>query len=134
VRPSPPRPPRPKQPHPLDPSASGCVSGFRQAASAGLIGGAPAGSAAPAGASPGLAAQLHRLGAEVFSEGYAHAMRRTMILPIAVVALAAVSCLTSRNQPAGQDQTAVPGPQTAGTISSSGSSGQSPGSASGTVS
>ena len=55
-------------------------------------------------------------------------------MPIAVVALAAVSCLAIRNQAAGQDQTAVPGPQMAGTISSSGSSGQSPGSASGTVS
>ena len=119
----------------LPPQARGpFVSSFRQAASTGLIGGAPASSAAPAGASPGLAAQLHRLGAEVFSEGYVHAMRWTMILPIAVVALAAVSCLAIRNQAAGQDQTAVPGPQMAGTISSSGSSGQSPGSASGTVS
>jgi EmrB/QacA subfamily drug resistance transporter len=110
------------------------VSSFRHAASTGLIGGAPASSAAPPGASPGLAAQLHRLGAEVFSEGYVHAMRWTMILPIAVVALAAVSCLAIRNNTAGQDQTAVPGPQMAGTISSPGSSGQSPGSASGTVS
>jgi EmrB/QacA subfamily drug resistance transporter len=119
----------------LPPQARGpFVSSFRQAASTGLIGGAPASSAAPAGASPALAAQLHRLGAEVFSAGYVHAMRWTMILPIAVVALAAVSCLAIRNQAAGQDQTAVPGPQMAGTISSPGSSGQSPGSASGTVS
>ncbi len=121
----------------LPPQARGpFVSGFRQAASTGLIGGAPAGSAAPAGASPGLAAQLHRLGAEVFSEGYVHAMRWTMVLPIAVVALAAVSCLAIRNKAAGQDQSAVPADagQMAGTISSSGSSGQSPGSASGTAS
>ncbi|HLK79451.1 MAG TPA: DHA2 family efflux MFS transporter permease subunit [Streptosporangiaceae bacterium] len=119
----------------LPPQARGpFVSSFQRAASTGLIGGAPASSAAPAGASPGLAAQLRRLGAEVFSEGYVHAMRWTMILPIAVVALAAVSCLAIRNNTAGQDQTAVPGPQMAGTISSSGSSGQSPGSASGTVS
>ena len=99
--------------------------------------GAPASSAAPAGTSPALAAQLHRLGAEVFSAGYVHAMRWTMILPIAVVALAAVSCLAIRNQPAGQDHVAVAGAgpgQMAGTISSPGSSGQSPGSASGTVS
>jgi EmrB/QacA subfamily drug resistance transporter len=122
----------------LPPQARGpFVSGFRQAASTGLIGGAPASSAAPAGASPGLAAQLHRLGAEVFSAGYVHAMRWTMILPIAVVALAAVSCLAIRNQPAGQDHVAVAGAgpgQMAGTISSSGSSGQSPGSTSGAVS
>jgi len=64
-------------------------------------------------------------------------MRWTMILPIAVVGLAAVSCLAIRNQPAGQDHVAVadagPG-QMAGTISSSGSSGQSPGSTSGAAS
>src|SRR3984957_1445467 len=113
------------------------VSGFRQAASTGLIGGAPASSAAPAGTSPALAAQLHRLGAGGFSAGYVHAMRWTMILPIAVVALAAVSCLAIRNQPAGQDHVAVAGAgpgQMAGTISSSGSSGQSPGSTSGAAS
>jgi MFS family permease len=49
-------------------------------------------------------------------------------------ALAAVSCLAIRNKAAGQDRPAVPGPQMAGTISSPGSSGQSPGSSSGTVS
>jgi EmrB/QacA subfamily drug resistance transporter len=119
----------------LPPQARGpFVAGFRQAATSGLIGGAPAGSAAPAGTSPGLAAQLRRLGAEVFSQGYVHAMRWTMVLPIAVVALAAVSCLAIRNKAAGQDRPAVPGPQMAGTISSPGSSGQSPGSSSGTVS
>ncbi|HEV2258009.1 MAG TPA: DHA2 family efflux MFS transporter permease subunit [Streptosporangiaceae bacterium] len=121
----------------LPPQARGpFVSGFRQAASTGLIGGAPATSAAPAGASPGLAAQLHRLGAEVFSAGYVHAMRWTMVLPIAVVVLAAVSCLAIRNKTAGQDQSSVPAEvgQMAGTISSPGSSGQSPGRASGTAS
>jgi hypothetical protein len=54
-----------------------------------------------------------------------------------VVALAAVSCLAIRSKPAGQDHVAVAGAepgQMAGTISSPGSSGQSPGSASGTVS
>ena len=64
-------------------------------------------------------------------------MRWTMVMPIAVVALAAVSCLAIKNNPAGQDQTAVAAPQDgqmAGTISSPGSSGQSPGSASGTAS
>jgi EmrB/QacA subfamily drug resistance transporter len=112
------------------------VSGFRQAATSGLIGGAPTGSV-PAGTSPGLAAQLRRLGAEVFSQGYVHAMRWTMVLPIAVVALAAVSCLAIRSKAAGQDHVAVAGAepgQMAGTISSPGSSGQSPGSTSGTVS
>jgi hypothetical protein len=78
-----------------------------------------------------------RLAAEVFTNGYVLAMRWTMVLPIAVVALAAVSCLLIK-QDGGQDRPAVPGPsQMAGTISSpgpSGSAGNSPGSASGTVS
>jgi hypothetical protein len=121
----------------LPPQARGpFVSGFRQAASSGLIGGSPAGSAAPAGASPGLAAQLRRLGAEVFSQGYVHAMRWTMVLPIAVVLIAAASCLAIRNKAAGQDgSAAAEDGQMAGTISSPGSPGslgQSPGSSSGT--
>ena len=128
----------------LPPQARGpFVNGFRQAASSGLIGGAPktpAGSAAPAGTSPGLAAQLRRLGAEVFGQGYVHAMRWTMVLPIAVVALAAASCLLLKNKASGQGPaTAVDAEsgQMAGTISSPGSSGslgQSPGSSSGTAS
>ena len=54
-----------------------------------------------------------------------------------MVALAAVSCLAIRSKAAGQDHVTVAGAepdQMAGTISSPGSSGQSPGSASGTVS
>jgi hypothetical protein len=112
------------------------VSGFRRAASSGLIGGSPASSAAPAGSPPGLAAQLRRLGAEVFSQGYVHAMRWTMVLPIAVVAIAAASCLAIRNKAAGQGRVPADAEdgQMAGTISSPGSSGQSPGSSSGTAS
>jgi uncharacterized membrane protein len=62
-------------------------------------------------------------------------------MPIAVVALAAASCLAIRNKAAdGQDPAAASGAalsQMAGTISSprsSGSAGQSPGSSSGTAS
>jgi hypothetical protein len=57
-----------------------------------------------------------------------------MVMPIAVVALAAASCLFIRNQAAGQDRATADGDesgQMAGTISSPGSSGQSPGSSSG---
>jgi hypothetical protein len=64
-------------------------------------------------------------------------MRWTMVMPIAVVALAAVSCLAIRSKAADQDHATVAGAesgQMAGTISSPGSSGQSPGSASGTAS
>jgi len=124
----------------LPPAARGpFVSGFREAASSGLIGGAPSGSAAPAGTSPTLAAQLRRLGAEVFARGYVHAMQWTMVLPITVVALAAASCLLLKGQAAGQGGAAAAADsgQMAGTISSPGSSGslgQSPGSSSGTAS
>ena len=61
-------------------------------------------------------------------------------MPIAVVAMAAVSCLAIRNKTGGQDPTApsgADGSQMAGTISSpgsSGSAGQSPGSSSGATS
>ena len=64
-------------------------------------------------------------------------MRWTMVVPIAGVALAAVSRLAIRSKAAGQDHATVAGAesgQMAGAISSPGSSGQSPGSASGTAS
>jgi EmrB/QacA subfamily drug resistance transporter len=111
------------------------VSGFRQAASSGLLTGGPAGTGAAgtAGIPAALAAQLRRLAAEVFSQGFVLAMRWTMVMPIAVVALAAVSCLAIRNRAASQDPTAETAEpdQMAGTISFPGSSGQSPGSSSG---
>ena len=107
-----------------------------------MLSGGPSGSApgGAAGGSPALAAQLHRLGAEVFSTGYVLAMRWTMVMPIAVVAIAAASCLAIKNKAAGQDRSAAVGEQAgqmAGTISSPGSSGslgQSPGNSSGTAS
>jgi EmrB/QacA subfamily drug resistance transporter len=111
------------------------IAGVRQAAAGGLLtGGASGSGAAPRGTSAALAAQLRRLGAEVFSHGYVIAMRWTMVMPIAVVVLAAASCLLIRNQAAGQDRATADGAesgQMAGTISSPGSSGQSPGSSSG---
>jgi EmrB/QacA subfamily drug resistance transporter len=110
------------------------VAGFRKAAASGLLTGGSSGSTAPRGVSAALAAQLQRLGAEVFSHAYVIAMRWTMVMPIAVVVLAAASCLFIRNQTAGQDRATADGAesgQMAGTISSSGSSGQSPGSSAG---
>jgi EmrB/QacA subfamily drug resistance transporter len=114
------------------------ISGFHRAAAAGLLSGSPAGSgpAGPGNVPAALAAELHRLAAAVFTNGYVLAMRWTMVLPIAVIALAAVSCLAIK-QDRGTAQAAtqeVEAGQMAGTISSPGSSGQSPGSASGTVS
>jgi EmrB/QacA subfamily drug resistance transporter len=73
------------------------VNGFRQAASSGLVGGSGSSAAkAPPGTPPSLAAELQRLGAEVFTSGYIHAMRWTLLMPIAVLGLAAVSCFGIR--------------------------------------
>jgi EmrB/QacA subfamily drug resistance transporter len=110
------------------------VGGFRTAAASGLIGGAPANSGARHGIGKALAAELQRLGAYVFSHGYVLAMRWTLVLPISVVALAAASCVLVKRD-VGPDRAAVPSEepgQMAGTISSPGSSGQNPGSSSGT--
>jgi EmrB/QacA subfamily drug resistance transporter len=67
------------------------VTGFRQAAG-NLTGGAPTPNLPP-GTPHSLAAELTRLGALVFTDGFVPAMRQTMIMPIAVVAVAALSCL-----------------------------------------
>jgi MFS family permease len=110
------------------------IHGFQQAAATGLFSGATPGSSPQPGEPKALAAQLQRLGAEVFSHGYVLAMRWTMVMPIAVVVLAAASCLLVKNTVSGQDRTAeaaVEAGQMAGTISSPGSSGQNPGSTSG---
>jgi EmrB/QacA subfamily drug resistance transporter len=118
------------------------IGGIRQAVSSGLVGGASVPSA-PRGTPAALAAELSRLGAYVFTHGYVHAMRWTMLMPIAVVALAAVSCIGVRKVAAGAAslppaaQPAVAVGQPTGATSSPGSSGsadsdQSPGSSSGT--
>jgi len=114
------------------------IRGFQQAAASGLAGGSGSSSVSvPRGTPASLAAELQRLGAEVFSVGYVHAMRWTMVMPIAVVALAAVSCIGIRRVVASPSAATVPdgpgdGVQMTGATSSPGSSGHSPGSASGT--
>ena len=112
------------------------INGFRQAASSGLAGG-PASNAAPKGTPAPLVAELRRVGAEVFSTGYVHAMRWTMVMPIAVVVIAAVSCFGIRRGAARQPAAGPPdteniqmtGATSSPGSSSSGSPGQSPGSA-----
>jgi EmrB/QacA subfamily drug resistance transporter len=66
------------------------VTAFRQAAT-NLTGGAPT-PHLPPGTPNSLSAELSRLGALTFTDGYVPAMRETMILPITVVAVAAASC------------------------------------------
>jgi EmrB/QacA subfamily drug resistance transporter len=101
------------------------ISGFHQAAATGLLTGSPATSAGSRNVPPALAAELHRLAAEVFTSGYVLAMRWTMVLPIAVVALAAISCLAIEREGGAGRATAQGGQagQMAGTMSSPGSSG-----------
>jgi EmrB/QacA subfamily drug resistance transporter len=72
------------------------VSAFKDAAS--FTSGTSSGFSAPKGTPAALAAELSRLGSEVFSIGYVQAMRWTMILPISVIGLAALSCLAVRNR------------------------------------
>jgi EmrB/QacA subfamily drug resistance transporter len=119
------------------------ISGIRQAVGNGLVGGTSVPSA-PRGTPAALAAELDRLGAYVFTHGYVHAMRWTMLMPIAMVALAALSCFGIRRVTAAAPAAATPAAavavgQPTGAISSPGSSGsaesdQSPGSSSGTSS
>ena len=117
------------------------VSGFRQSrgqrgADRRPCGFRLSGRAAGLGGTRGAVAPARR---RVFTNGYVLAMRWTMLMPIAVVVLAAASCFAIKNQP-GQDRIAASGAdsgQMAGTISSPGSlgsSGHSPGSSSGTAS
>jgi EmrB/QacA subfamily drug resistance transporter len=111
------------------------IAGIRDAAASGLVGGGPA-PAAPQGAPAALAGELRQLGALVFSHGYVDAMRWTMVMPIAVVFLAAVSCLAIR-EPRRRDRLAVAAPspgQLAGTASAASGAGDGPGQGPGTPS
>jgi hypothetical protein len=91
------------------------------------------------GLSARVAAEIARISHDVFTFAYVTAMRQTMLLPIILLGVGALSCLAIK-QGGGQDHTAAPGEdsgQMAGTISSPGSSGsvgQSPGSSPGTAS
>jgi EmrB/QacA subfamily drug resistance transporter len=87
------------------------------------------------GLSARVAAEVARIGHDVFTFAYVTAMRQTMLLPIILLGVGALSCLLiKRDRP--RNLTAAPGSQPdqmAGTISSPGSSGSignSPGSGS----
>ncbi len=84
------------------------ISAFRAAAAAGLQPGARAGVAAPRGTPAAVAAELERLAMGTFAHGYVLAMRWTMVLPIAMVALTALSCLAIRGR---RYAAAVAGPE-----------------------
>jgi hypothetical protein len=76
------------------------IGEFQNAAAGALQAGSGGGVTAVPGTPPALAAEIRRIGQDVFTHGYVLAMRWTLVLPIAVVGLAAVSCLalTRRSQ------------------------------------
>jgi EmrB/QacA subfamily drug resistance transporter len=72
------------------------VAGIKQAANNGIQVGAGqngSGIKLPAGLPARLMAELLRIGHDVFTFGYVNAMRSTMLLPIILLAVGAVSCL-----------------------------------------
>jgi EmrB/QacA subfamily drug resistance transporter len=89
---------------------------------------------------PGLparvAAEIARIAHDVFTFAYVTAMRQTMVLPIILLGVGALSCLAIKQVKRAPEPAGQPG-QMAGTISSPGSSGSvgnNPGSSSGTAS
>jgi EmrB/QacA subfamily drug resistance transporter len=92
------------------------VSGFRTAASNGASLGAGQSSLhLPKGLPPSLVTQFETLAREAFSSGFVGAMHQTLIMPIAVLALAAMSCLAIKRvttapwqAPAVADAAAIP--------------------------
>ena len=84
-----------------------------------------------------LAAEIARIGHEVFTFAYVTAMRQTMVLPIILLGVGALSCLAIKQGQHAAEPAREQASQMAGTISSPGSSGSlgnNPGSSSGTVS
>ena len=78
------------------------IDGFSSAAKGGLEVGAGQSGASlplPAGLPTQVVLQLQQLGHEVFTNAFVSAMRPTLLLPIAVVLLVAVSCIGVRNRP-----------------------------------
>jgi hypothetical protein len=81
------------------------VVGFGRAASSGTPGSGPSTSLKSAGIPPSLAHEVARLAAIVLGK-YVKAIRRTMTLSIAVVALAAVTAFAIRQGPIASDECA----------------------------
>ncbi|MGE5136320.1 MAG: DHA2 family efflux MFS transporter permease subunit [Gemmatimonadota bacterium] len=81
---------------------SGLVSGFQQSAHSGAVGSGQGGSVKlPPGLPAELAAKIGQIAHAIFTNGYVQAMRPTMAMPIAVLALGVLSCLLiKRNPPA----------------------------------
>jgi Major Facilitator Superfamily len=70
------------------------VSGFHSAASSGAsLGAGQSSLRLPPGTPPSLISELETLARQAFSAGFTSAMHQTLIMPIVVLAVAALSCL-----------------------------------------
>jgi hypothetical protein len=79
-----------------EPARDRFVQGFRDLGSGGLeVGAGQAGARLPAGTPE----QVVQLALQTFHEGFTAAMRATLVLPLAVIALAALSVLLVRTAP-----------------------------------
>jgi EmrB/QacA subfamily drug resistance transporter len=88
------------------------VAGIKKASAGGIQVGAGqnGGIKLPPGLPARLAADLVRIGHEVFTSGYVTAMRSTMLLPVILLGVGAVSCfLLSGGRPTAPEKTAPPG-------------------------
>jgi hypothetical protein len=89
------------------------VAGIKHAASNGIQVGAGqngSGIKLPAGLPARLMAELLRIGHDVFTFGYVNAMRSTMLLPVILLGVGAVSCLMLKEakRPTERDVPQVP--------------------------
>src|SRR6516225_6221490 len=85
------------------------VSGINKSAQSGIqVGAGQSGGSTQLG--PGLparvAAEIARIGHDVFTFAYVTAMRQTMLLPIILLGVGALSCLAIKGRGGGQDRTA----------------------------
>jgi MFS family permease len=93
------------------------VAGFARTAQSGVqVGAGHSNVRLPAGTPPAVIRQLEELGREVFSQGFVNALHLTLILPIAVLTIAGISCLAIKRvtTPAGPPRPADAGAEPAG--------------------
>jgi hypothetical protein len=84
------------------------VNGFAQAAKSGLqVGRGQTGASLPANLPPAVIGTVQRLVHDVFANGYVTAMRPTVGVAVAVLAVAALSCFLVINRRGTPDQTAA---------------------------
>jgi EmrB/QacA subfamily drug resistance transporter len=79
------------------------VGGFAKAAQNGTFGAGQHSFAAPPGMPSSMIAMIGKLYHEVFAIGFVQAMHETFVLPIAVLAIAALTCLAIKRTPVSAD-------------------------------